>query len=203
MNEEFVVNGYLFATEADALLAKEELEKITYLDTNMNYSNATKVMQLYDSALDNKMFRTPIGWDYLFKLRMILINNGFLEAEIRPVPLSTVFARVAERESVGKQIRSTVKKRDAYKNKYIFTLMLSVALAIAVICMYVIALKSETPNMLNYRNAIVNEYAEWEQDIRERETLVRQKERELNMPSPLPHEEQNTDVITEEGEDNE
>ncbi|MCR4596495.1 MAG: hypothetical protein K5673_06905 [Lachnospiraceae bacterium] len=190
MNDEMIVGGFIFGTAADADLAREEFARIEYLDANINYSNTSKVMQLYDKALDTKMFRTPVGWKYMDKLRAILMDSGYVEAELRPIPLYNVFARVEEDHSVLERIRPVKKKRDPYKRKYALSLILISILIVMVISMFVIAMKAETPNMLNYRNAIINEYADWEQDIRDRENAVRLKERELNMISPLTHDEQ-------------
>ncbi len=190
MNDEMIVGGFIFGTVADAELAKEELARIEYLDANMNYANTSKVLQLYDKALDTKMFHTPVGWRYLDKLKGILLDSGYIEEEIRPVPLYNVFARTEEDHSVLERIRPVKKKADPYKRKYAFTLMVAGILLITVVAMFVIALISETPNMINYRNAIVNEYAAWEQDIKDREDAVRMKERELDIVSPLTHEEQ-------------
>jgi hypothetical protein len=203
MNDEMIVGGFIFGTAADADLAREEFARIEYLDANMNYSNTSKVMQLYDKALDTKMFRTPVGWKYMDKLRAILMDSGYVEAELRPIPLYNVFARVEEDHSVLERIRPVKKKRDPYKRKYALSLILISILIVMVISMFVIAMKAETPNMLNYRNAIINEYADWEQDIRDRENAVRLKERELNMISPLTHDEQMElqDKQQEEAED--
>ncbi len=190
MNDEMIVGGFIFGTAADADLAREELARIEYLDANMNYANTSKVLQLYDKALDTKMFHTPVGWRYLDKLKGILLDSGYIEEEIRPVPLYNVFARAEEDHSVLERIRPVKKKADPYKRKYALTLMVAGILLITVVAMFVIALTSETPNMINYRNAIVNEYAAWEQDIKDREDAVRMKERELDIVSPLTHDEQ-------------
>lgn len=47
--------------------------------------------------------------------------------------------------------------------------------------MFMITLKSDNPNILNYEKNLVNRYAAWEQELREREQVVREKERELNI----------------------
>ena len=41
-----------------------------------------------------------------------------------------------------------------------------------VIAMFVIATTGSNPNILNYENALINKYAEWEQELRERELKV-------------------------------
>jgi len=189
MNDNLTVNGFQFSSEADAKVAREELEKIEYLDLNMNYSYITKVEQLYDRALDSKMFKTPVGFEYLKKLQKILIDNGYLEVELRPIPMSTYFVRTNEdAEPLSERIKPKKKKSDPYKTKYSVAVVIIVGLVISVIAMFAIAMTSETPNMINYRNAIVNEYATWEQEIKDREEVVREKEHELGIVSPLPHE---------------
>jgi hypothetical protein len=55
---------------------------------------------------------------------------------------------------------------------------LNIFLAILVAGMVFLALRSETPNMLNYRNAILNEYSEWEDSLTERENALREAELE-------------------------
>lgn len=190
MNEKLKVDGFLFGTAADAAIAKEEHDKVEYLDSNVNYANIGKVAQLYDRAIDSKMFMTPVGWNYLNKLRNILLQNGYIEEEIRPIPLYSVFSKADENIPVMERIKPKKRKADPYKNRFIIASIVSGVLIVTVLVMFLIAMTSETPNMINYRNAIVNEYASWEQDIKDREDRVREKERELSLPSPLPHEEQ-------------
>lgn len=188
MNNDLIVDGYIFGTMADADLAREESERIKYLNENMNYANIPKVLQLYNRALDTKMFQTPVGWEYLVRLKITLKNGGIDDSQIRPIPLYNVFAREEEPTRLIERLQTPPrKKKDVYRRKYAISLLITGVMIILVIVLFVIALHAETPNMLNYRNAIINDYADWEQDIRERENKVRAKERELEIVSPLPH----------------
>jgi len=188
MNENYKVGGFVFSTSTDAKLAEEELETIEYLNSNMNYANITKVMQLYDKAIDTRMFQTPIGFGYLQKLKSILIDNGYIESQIRPIPMYAVYSKAEEGQSLSEKIKpSPRKKEDPYKSRFAIAMVFVVALVITVIAMFRIAMTSDSPNILNYENAIINEYSSWEQDIKEREDAVRAKERELGIVSPLPH----------------
>ena len=203
MNNELIVDGYIFGTMADADLAREESERIKYLDDNMNYANIPKVLQLYNRALDTKMFQTPVGWEYLIRLKNLLLSAGVTEPQIRPIPLYNVFAREEEPAKMIDRIQApTRKKKDVYRRKYAVSVLITCIMVVLVIVLFFIALHAETPNMLNYRNAIINDYADWEQDIRERENKVREKERELEMVSPLPHVlDPDSLIIDEESED--
>ena len=45
--------------------------------------------------------------------------------------------------------------------------------------MFLITIKSDNPNILNYKEAIINEYASWEEELNAREEAIKEKEKEL------------------------
>jgi len=59
------------------------------------------------------------------------------------------------------------------------SIILNVVLVLAVGFMFYIAYTSEHPNVLNYKRNLVNKYAQWEQELSEREKEIREKERNL------------------------
>ena len=65
------------------------------------------------------------------------------------------------------------------KTRFLFSVILNVLLVMAVAAMFSIALRSNNPNILYYERAITNRYAAWEQELTDRERVVRQKEAEL------------------------
>ena len=151
------VEGLLFDTRKDADQARLELKKIQYLNENMNYSN-------------------------LLNLRQLLIKGDVSEEQLRPVPMYTVFTFDAMKDAPVKQrVKPAAKKKEPYKNRFMYAVVLNVLLAICVLAMFIIALKGETPNIINYKNNIINQYSSWEQELTERENTVREKERELNI----------------------
>ena len=176
------VEGLLFDTRKDADQARLELKKIQYLNENMNYSNLDKAQKLYDKMIDEKQFKTPIGWMYLLNLRQLLIKGDVSEEQLRPVPMYTVFTFDAMKDAPVKQrVKPAAKKKEPYKNRFMYAVVLNVLLAICVLAMFIIALKGETPNIINYKNNIINQYSSWEQELTERENAIREKERELNI----------------------
>ena len=176
------VEGLLFDTRKDADQARLELKKIQYLNENVNYVNLDKVHKLYDKMIDEKQFKTPIGWMYLLNLRELLVKGNIPEEELRPVPLYTVFTFDAMKDAPVKQrVKPAKKKKEPYKNRFLYAAILNVLLVICVFVMFMIALKGETPNMINYKTNIINQYSSWEQELTERENAVKEKERELNI----------------------
>ena len=70
-----VVSGFAFYSEKDARLAEQERQKIAYLDKRIDRTNLESVLVIYKKALDDRVFRTPVGLEYLRELQ------GELKAE--------------------------------------------------------------------------------------------------------------------------
>ena len=75
------------------------------------------------------------------------------------------------------------KRHPEYQGRFVTSLLINVVLVLLVAGMVVIAWNSDAPNIVNYRQAVVNEYSEWEQELTERERKVRNAERELQIES--------------------
>ena len=73
--DEYQVDGYLFISKEDRDLALEEKQKIDYFEEKTKGKNKTMLLNLYDSILDQKLFKTPVGLEYLRKLREELIAD--------------------------------------------------------------------------------------------------------------------------------
>lgn len=58
---------------------------------------------------------------------------------------------------------------------------IAVMLAVLVIVLFAISLTGKNPTIINYRSKIVNQYASWEQELKEREAVVREKEAQLGI----------------------
>lgn len=179
----FLVEGYRFNSLTDAELAKEELKKAEYFEGRITGRSAQNLMTVYDKVLDEKVFITPVGWEYLKSIQQKLREAGVPEENIRPIPMYQSFKyRVSDEVSaysVPQRIRPAKKKKEA--DKFQISVIVNILLVILVFAMFIITLKSDNPNILNYKRAIVDQYASWDQELTEREQAVREKERELNI----------------------
>ena len=106
---------------------------------------------------------------------------GVEEEQIRPIPMYITYKHDADEEVRVKQRIVPTRKRDKSNDKFRISLLVNIILGILVLAMFGITLKSDNPNILNYRKAIINEYAAWEQELTEREEQIRQKEAELGI----------------------
>lgn len=177
-----IVAGYAFANEEDARLAREELKKVHFFDTKMDYSNTENVLMLFKKILEERVFRTQIGMDYLHRLQSLLVERGVESERIPVIPINAVY-----RPQMNKQNRPQTPKRvEMHEKQREHTLLRSslivnAAMVILVILLFAITLKSDNPNILNYEKALVNKYASWEQDLSERENKVREAERQYHI----------------------
>ena len=177
-----VVSGFAFYSEKDAKLAEQERQKIAYLDKRIDRSDPESVLVIYKKALEERVFRTPVGLEYLRELQMELQSaKEQLGEEIPPIPLWTNFADIRGKTA---PTRRRIQPPDENTNKnaaFRLSLVMNIVMIVAIIAMFIITLNSDQPNILNYEKNIQNKYAAWEQELTEREQTIREKERELHI----------------------
>ena len=182
-NNDFFAEGYHFGSLEDAEQARTEKKKAEYFEERLNGKNTKNILAVYDKILDERIFETPVGWEYVKQLQQELRQLGVPEERIRPIPLYVTFAH-KEQSTMEALVRERVKpsrKISPDRKKLRTSVIVNIFLGVLVVAMFVITLKSDNPNILNYQKAIVNQYAAWEQELTEREKLVRQKETELGL----------------------
>ncbi len=185
MSTKSIIDGFSFSDDADVSLASAEIEKIKYIAGKMNMDNPRGVLAVYDKLITSGIFVTPVGYEYLRTLQSYLYKSKDIPDDAVkeiPVPISYTRAlniRSEERDEKLSSQRQMRTLRKTFKNEYKISLIVNIILVIMVIAMFIISLKAENPNMINYRNAILNQYSEWEQELNEREAAVRQKELDL------------------------
>lgn len=178
---EYTAEGFSFASAQDAKEAENERAKIEYLETHMDYDNPDSILKVYKKAIDDRVFKTPVGIMYLKELQGFLYQQTQIDQEqISDIPVYQVYVQ-SELEHRQK-VRSRIKPGSDKKSGVLrMSVILNLALAVAMLAMFVITLNSDQPNVLNYERAVTNRYASWEQELTEREQAVREKERELQI----------------------
>ena len=79
------VDGFCFQTEQDAELADLERKKIAYLESKMDYSNPDSILRIYEKAIQDNIFKTPVGFFYLKHLQEYLLHqNGISREDVEP-----------------------------------------------------------------------------------------------------------------------
>lgn len=175
--ERLIVDGYLYGNEEDVKLAKEEKKKTEYLETKINLDDVQTTLKIYQKAIKEKMFKTPAGLEFLKKMRYELIKRGVPEEVVGGVPLYKVFSQEEDNKPV--RIFQVKERKDDSKEMLRVSLWINIALFVLVIAMFAVALIGENTNVINYRYKIQNEYSIWQQELEEREAMIREKEAEL------------------------
>lgn len=177
--EQFKVAGFLFGNKDDVKQAQEEVGTIKFLEQKMNFEDTGTTLRIYEKALKEKIFKTPVGFEFMRKIQKELMSRGVPEENIKAVPLYQVYSKAEEVKPA--RIRKKKVKPDKTKVYLRYSVLGNIALVVLVIGMFVISLFGETPNIVNYRYRIQDEYSTWEQELTERENRVKEKERELNL----------------------
>lgn len=176
---ELVYNGYLFQTKKEMQFAESEQKKIDFLESKIDYDRPEMVVRFYEKAITDKVFRGPVGIAYLKKLQNYLLEQGIRTKEdIVPIPVLPYFGERVVFQNKQEKTDGKKQKTDAGELLRI-SVILNVALVVAVFAMYVIAFRANQPNIINYKRVLTNQYAQWEQDLTERENVLKEKEREL------------------------
>ncbi len=172
-NKEYCVWGYCFGSMEEVKQAKKEQKQAEYFEKQLEGRNPPGMLAAYDKILERKIFTTPVGWAYLLKFQEKLRLVGIPEEKIRPVPVMTDFsADGGDEEDIKEKITLSQQRQNKEKILIVFNILL----LLLVIAMFAISSTSDHPHILNYRKEILNEYASWEQELRQRENEVRQKE---------------------------
>lgn len=179
--KEYIVDGFLFFSEADAAAAREELKKARYLERHLDNQGANIIHQLYQKALQERTFQTPVGLAFVKLLRDRLIEEGVEEFDIEPIPVYYDVTQNKIRSGHEPVKEEPKEKPEKRMTKFKISFLLNVFLILLVAGMFYVAMTGDNPNILNYENALVNKYASWEQELSEREKTVREKEQELDL----------------------
>lgn len=178
--EDLIVGGYRFATLADAETARLEKKKIDNLEQHLDYRNPQNLMLVYNKAIDNRVFLTPVGMAYLQKMQDQMLHCGIPQEKIKPVPLYGTFSNKTENNSAIRRSLEARGTKVEYRGRFITSVCINVLLVLAIAGLILVSLRSDIPTIVNYRTAVVNEYSEWEQELSERERAVREAERALD-----------------------
>ena len=181
---DWIVDGFQFGTQQDAELAQSEQLRIERLEEKLDYQNYEMVGAVYKKALNNRVFKTPVGYDFLKRLQRILQENPLPDEEVASIPVYGVYSMRESANQTVERIQASRKPVKKEKPKQEFfsrktSILVNIGLLVLVIIMFVISTTSANPTVLNYEKVLQNRYVEWEQQLSDREQVIREKEREL------------------------
>ncbi len=194
----YKVGNYEFETQAQADVAQKEMEGIRYIRSQTNMDDPDVVLQLYNSLILKEVFVTPVGFDFLRQLQEYLNTIPYIKNEdILPIPVyrpelveeddpereREVRARAEKRRrKKEKEFRAQQKRKNRdYHGAYVVSTFFAVVFALVIAGMFAITyLSDDNVTILNYENALVDKYEDWQKSLDEREKQLDERESELN-----------------------
>lgn len=193
----YVVGDFEYGTKANADVAMKELETIDKVEMQLDYNNPQMVYAVYHKMLRGRVFHTAQGIRYLLHLKAYLENvKASLPGEIAPIPENIVTApaetangSIAQESAETKEetreavtqasVRRWKNRVHKLEEKLLIEKIIIGFLILLVIGMFIIASMGNSPTILNYKKEIQNEYADWQTQLEEKESELRERERIL------------------------
>ena len=173
-----VVDGFVFSSLSEAQTAVKEQKNIDIIRQRTPLSDPGAAYALYCKLIERDMFKTSVGYGFLYELRHYLIEDcGYDESELPSVTIdnkggSDIFADI-KREALEEKITNlklSIKR---------MTIVIVALLAI-IIGMFVIAVINPNVGYINTERKVLNKYSAWEEDLQLREEEIKQKEKKYN-----------------------
>lgn len=182
--ENWTINGFQFGSEKDAKQAKSEELKIKKLEDKMDYHNPQMVFMVYKKAIENRIFKTPVGYEYLKQLQKTLEQSPLIREEVPPIPVNQVYNLRDSTAPAVEKVKGTQKPKKPKKEKQEFftkktSICFNIVLILLVGVMFFISTTGSRPTILNYEKALQNRYAAWEQELEQKEIKLREKEKAI------------------------
>lgn len=170
------IDGFVFASKADAKVAENELKGIEYLKNKNNMNNPKAALVIYNKMVAEGIFHTPIGIGYLRDLQRLLIENDNIDNNsIMQIPVEPLAEGISKKNVVDKIAKVFSNSRKAYREKLKVSMTLNIILVIVIIAMFVISTTGNNVNIINYEEKIIDKYAKWEEELTERENVLREQ----------------------------
>lgn len=166
-----VIDGYYFEDNDLYREALKESNGVRYVKTRTDMNNPVQVLRIYSKMIEQRMFQTQIGYNYLRELQVYLHEHPAIPDDSIPsIPVTTQVIR----QTISEKTQEEPKLSHIHA-KLRFSVILNIGFAVAIIIMFAIAASSSNPTILNYENQIIDKYADWEKELDERERELDRK----------------------------
>mgnify|MGYP006916043840 CR=1 FL=1 len=176
------VGGFLFLTKEDADKARVDERKIEYLESHVKLSSLANIKTVYTKSIQNKVFGTPLGWSFLAFLRNQVKSQGGDLSDMPYIELKQIYTHTTSPDDYVQNDKTKTATKSTGSDKFFkYSIFLNVFLLILVIAMFIIAASNNSTTVLNYKETITDEYEAWEEELTEREKVIKEREKELGI----------------------
>ncbi|MBO5371360.1 MAG: hypothetical protein J6A75_01430 [Lachnospiraceae bacterium] len=176
----YETGGFAFSDEKMMEKAAKEMEAVSFARNKIDMQNPESVLQIYCQMIERQLFKTPVGYAFLYELQEYLKTSSVIDLEVIPsIPIVEVYETAKEepkdkkpREKRTKAVHETKVQNVDYKKRFHTSFSINILLILTVIAMFIVAGTSDNINILNYENALIEKYEMWEQELEEREEAL-------------------------------
>ena len=180
LQETYEAGGFVFRTKKEAELAQREIEGTKYLRQKLDMENPNAVFSIYQNLIEQDLFETPVGYCFLKELRdYLLMIPAISNEEVLAIPIRYPQTEEEEKKQKkeeqrkerqrekekAKNKKEQKKEGKNYKGRCQFFMVTSLILLISVVSMMLLAATSDSVNILNYENKLIDKYSSWEQEL--------------------------------------
>lgn len=185
----YEAGGFAFPNEAMMEKAIREEEGIRYIKESADLNNSQIIYEVYCQMVRQKIFETPVGYTFLHELQESLKADSSIS--LRDIPAVPVRAfktepsgEKREKPKEAGKVKTKVVYKKAVKNVdykpwFRTSVTISIILLGIVIGMFAVTATSGNINIVNYENALIEKYENWEAQLLEREERLKERENAL------------------------
>lgn len=185
--------------------ARQEAEGIRYIKSRTDLNDPKVVYQVYQNLIQQNIFETTVGLEFLAQMRRYLVREGMIPGESGTKKKQTSdktnemkkdkLAQFQEKQKkmpnakenlkeMRRQAANEKKKKEEVRRlqgKLKLSLFFNIVLLLSVIGMFLISRSSSQPTILDYETKLINKYEAWEQELQKREQEVKEQEQKLEL----------------------
>jgi len=186
-NEKMIIEGISFENKDEYETAKRELDTIRAIERKFPLGDPQVALSVYNKSISKKSFKTIIGYMFLKRLRDTIVSCGLVSDDIlNPVPVNHIGEKTGKETANNKETKVLSVNADKYKllynsekrTKNILGAIV-IALIISIFAIFIFTLRSEYSYITYFtdyeneiREKVINEYEQWENDLKTREEAL-------------------------------
>lgn len=172
--KKFILDGYRFDEEADYLKAQKEMRRLSDIKKTNDLREEASLRRVYDVLVESEDFVTPIGLGFLREAQRELIKNPEQKKTMKAIPVKKRGGLLIEKEKKSASL-SFDALRLRYRNlKIVLGFMILIIIVIFSVTIFDRTLPREIA-----REAVLNEYASWKEELVSKENELREREKEI------------------------
>ena len=192
---------------------RKERRAVEYLRSQLDWNQPETLLATYIQIIEQDVFHTQVGMEFLREIHDGLLESPAIDnaripdyakpkSQAPPAPSANAPSKAPQRGPKEAPVRQRVEAsasvpsaprsgqgtgEDARPVPILgFSLFLNVVLGVMVIVMFILTVTSDSPNIINYKNQLEDEYAAWDEELTMREQEVKKREAALEQGSVQP-----------------